>query len=365
MLALVKGLGPGGAERLLVTMATARDHEAYELDVAYLLPWKDHLVGDLERLGVGVRCIGDRHPADPRWLLRHRRLLAQGRYGIVHVHSPVVAVAVRLLARTIAGSRRPKLVSTEHNVWTSHHWLTRWANSCAYPRGDRWLAVSQDVRMSLPKQHQARTQVVLHGVLLDEVRASAGERAAVRSELGVGVGDVVILTVGNLRRTKAYPDLLHAARLVIERFPQVRFVAVGQGPLEKELHDRRDALGLEHRFTFVGYRSDVLRLLAGADVFTLASRYEGYPVAVLEPLAAGLPVVATAVGGVPEAVTSGVDGLLVPPGEPEELAAALLEMIEDPQRREKMGQAALDASGRHDIRGAVERIEAIYDALLC
>lgn len=359
VLALLKGLGPGGAEHLVFTAARQRDR-GYDLDVAYVLDWKDHLVGPLNEVEVRTRCIGGRSLADLRWLPRLRRLLADGGYDVVHVHSPAIAAVARLLWLTVRRGRRPALVSTEHNVWRSHLRLTRWANALTYPIGDAWLAVSAEVRSSLPSRLRQRTEVLVHGVVLDDFLADASKRAAARAELGAADGDVVVLTVANLRRTKGYPDLLDAAATVLARHPGTRFVAVGQGPMEDELRRTAHELGLGERFTFLGYRADAGRLLAGADVFAIASHHEGYPVAVMEALAAGLPVVATTVGGMREAVVEGVNGILVPPGATADLADAIDSLVADAEVRARMGRASRDLAGSYDFGRTARRLSDLY-----
>ena len=149
---LIKGLGPGGAEQLLVQQATVRHRDRLAVDVAYLLPHKDHLVGDLEAAGVGVLCLDGRRDLDPRWVLRLRALLLDGDYDVVHVHAPLVAAVVRLVLRTIPAARRPALVSTEHNRWPRHHPATRWANAATLPFDDVTFAVSADVVSTMPSR---------------------------------------------------------------------------------------------------------------------------------------------------------------------------------------------------------------------
>jgi glycosyltransferase involved in cell wall biosynthesis len=144
----------------------------------------------------------------------------------------------------------------------------------------------------------------------------------------------------------------------------VRIVAVGQGQLEAESRALHAQLGLGDRVLLLGRRDDAVRVLAACDLFTLASDNEGLPVAVMEALALGLPVVATAVGGVPEAVTDGVEGVLVPPKQPEALADALAALAADPERRAAMGLAASARSETFDIRVAARRLEDIYRQVL-
>jgi glycosyltransferase involved in cell wall biosynthesis len=357
---LIKGLGPGGAERLLTACAAVRDREAFDYRAAYLLPWKDRLVPELERRDVPVECLTVHDERDLRWARRLRAALIENPVDVVHAHSPYAAGVGRLVVRSLPTARRPRLVSTEHNAWSTFGTATRVLDAVTSPLDDVVITVSADVRDSIRGPARRRTEVVVHGVLLEEVRARGARRDEAREELGVGPDEVLVATVANYVPKKDYPNLLEAARRVGDLDPSVRFCAVGQGPREQEVHELRHRLGLDERVVLTGYREDAVGVLAGADVFVLASRFEGLPVALMEALALGLPVVATAVGGVPEAIDQGVEGLLVPPGRPDRLAEAITELATDPVRRKEMGDAARARSADFDIRRAVRRIEAIY-----
>jgi glycosyltransferase involved in cell wall biosynthesis len=287
-----------------------------------------------------------------------------GRYDVVHSHSPLLAALARIAARTMPRRRRPVLVATEHNVWAAYAATTRAVNAATFGWDDAHLAVSEEVRRSVPTRWRDRVEVLVHGVVLDEVRAVGGERKAVRAELGIDDDDVVVVTIANYRVHKAWPVLLACARTVLDEAPAVRFVAVGQGPLAREVEELHERLALGERFLLLGRRPDAVRILAAADVFVLSSVQEGLPVALMEALALGLPVVATNVGGIPEAVSDGVEGVLVPPGRPAELAAAVLEVVRDPARRARLAAAAARRGEDFDITRAVARTEALYRRLL-
>ena len=357
---LIKGLGPGGAERLLTACAAARDRESFAYRAAYLLPWKDRLVPELEQLGIEVECLVVRDERDLRWAGRLRSRLRDHPVDVVHAHSPYAAGVGRLVVRSLPRARRPRLVTTEHNSWSTFGRATRALNAATSPLDDAVIAVSADVRDSIRGPARRKTEVVVHGVVLEQVRARGAHREQAREELGIGPDEVLVATVANYVPKKDYPNLLEAARRVTERDPSVRFCAVGQGPLEQEVHELRDRLGLDERMVLTGYREDAVGVLAGADIFVLSSRFEGLPVALMEALTLGLPVVATAVGGVPEAVDHGVEGLLVPPGRPDRLADAIAELAGDPSRRKEMSDAARARSEDFDIERAVRRIEEIY-----
>lgn len=357
---LIKGLGPGGAEQLLLNQAA--NHEAGALDVrtGYLVPWKDHHVPVLEDLGIPVRSLHGPKEWDLRWALRLRRWLVEDPVDVVHAHSPYVAAVTRLCVRSLPAGLRPALVYTEHNRWARHRRATRWANRLTFGLDHHQLAVSDDVRDTIHEGGRHRVEVLVHGVDLDEVRANQSEREAVRRELGIADDELVVGIVANFRREKGYPVLLRAAAIACARDPKLRVVCVGQGPLEQEVRSLHAELGLGDRVQLLGYRSDAVRVMSGFDVFTLASIHEGLPVALMDALALGLPTVATNVGGIPEAIDDGVEGILVPPDDPSALASGWLTLSTQVERREGMGRAAAARSAEFDIRRAAARLEAVY-----
>ena len=329
MLWLTKGLGPGGAERLLVTHAAAADPEVVTYESAYLLPHKTQLVAELEAAGVVTHGLDSPRDLDPRWLARFRRLVTERDIDVVHAHSPAPAALARVALRSLPARSRPAFVYTEHNRWPSHGRVTRAANAATFGLNDATIAVSEDVRASLPTSRRAGVQVIVHGIDVEAVHRLAAERDQVRAELDLAPETVVAITVANFRAPKGYPDLLAAARRVIDADPRVTFLVVGQGPQADEIEAEHRRLGLGDRVRILGYRPDAPRLTAAADLFVLASLHEGIPVAVMEAFAAGVPVVATRVGGLAEVVEPDVSGRLVPPRRPDLLAGAVLDLATD------------------------------------
>ena len=359
---LIKGLGPGGAERLLVEHARAGDRGECTYEVAYVLDWKQHLVPELEALGVRTRGLGVSREIDPRWVARLHRLLRGERFDVVHAHSPLLASVARVLVRMVPRARRPAFVYTEHNRWPSYKTLTRIANQMTYRWNDAVLAVSGDVRDSVALRFRPAVEVVVHGVDVAEVRSQLTERDAVRHELGAGVGDTLAVTVANLRHGKNYPGLLEAAELVVERGAPVRFAAAGQGPLEAEVRSLHERSGLGERFALLGYRDDATRLIAGADLFVLASHHEGLPVTVMEALTLGVPVVAPSVGGLREVVHTGENGILVEPGSPTALADAIVRASE-PSLHAHLAEGACATGERFSSAHAVAHLDSLYRSL--
>jgi glycosyltransferase involved in cell wall biosynthesis len=323
------------------------------------------MVPAIEAAGVPVQCLEGRHQLSVGWVVRLRRLLASGRYDVVHVHSPHVAAVLRLVVLTLPRARRPAVVSTEHCTWWSYRLSTRWANALTCRLDDARIAVSSQVRDSMWPRARADVDELIHGVITEELdQMDAADRAAVRRDLGVQDGEILVATVGNFRSQKNYSDLLLAARQVVDRDPRVRFVSVGYGPLESQIRSTHQALGLGDRFQLLGYREDVMSVLVAADVFALASIYEGGPIALLEAMSAGLPVVVTAVGFAPDVVTDGVEGFVVAPGFPERIADRLSARTGDAGLRAEMAAAATERGRAFRIEAAVTHVEDVYRRLV-
>lgn len=356
---VTKGLGPGGAEALLAASAHAHDRTEFEIECAYVVPFKDHLVGQLESAGVRCHCMS-RHRTDPFWPLRLVQLVRRGNYDIVHVHSPLPGSIARVAVVT---SRHPRtrLVTTDHNSWASYatptrvlNWLTSYLDSAAF-------AVSAEARDS--RHGRLKASVLTHGIDLHLAREHSVERKAMRREFGFSPEHVVIGTVANFRAQKNYLGFLEAVALSVVQNPELRFVAVGQGPLEQEMRARAAALGLHDQLIFTGYRPDAMSVMSSFDIFTLASSWEGLPVAAMEACALGLPIVATAVGGIAETFTAERNAMLVPPGSASALSAAWIQLANSPVKREQLGTAAGILAEQFDVKQAQQTIEQNYRRL--
>ena len=365
VLVLIKCLGRGGAERLVVSMTQRGDRTRFDYEVAYVLDDHDALVPELERAGVPVHSLGARSDYDLRWLGRLRALMARGGFDIVHSHLPYAAGLGRLVAATVPP--RATLVYTEHCMWDQVALPTRTLNRLTIGLDDRVLTVSEASRLALPASVRPRAQVVVHGIELEPVREALREREelrrSVRTELGLSDDELLSLTVANFRWQKGHDVLLRAARAVIDRGVPVRFVAAGDGPLRHDLEHLRTELSLDGHVQFLGERADVPRLLAAADLFVLPSRYEGLPLALMEAACVGVPVVATAVSGLPDLFANGRDALLVPPEQAQALADAITRLAGDTALRAELGGAARGLSERFDVQRCVSEVEAVYDGL--
>jgi glycosyltransferase involved in cell wall biosynthesis len=363
VLLLIKGLGRGGAEQLLVNAAEYGDGSRFEYHVAYLLPWKDAFVPDLRALGIPVTCLDGARGLG--WVRRLKRLLREWEIDLVHVHSPAVAAVVRTALRR----RRPVLVTTEHNVWARYHRATYWANALTFPRNDHVFTVSDEVgesiRYPMPLAFLRRPPVetLHHGIDVRRIMATSLPGGA-REELGIPRDAPVVGTVANFKPHKGHEYMVKVAELVARERPDVRFVMVGGGPLQEQVRQQVEELGLRGTVVLPGFRDDALRIAGAFDVYAMASLHEGLPLTLLEAMALGCPPVATRVGGVTAVVNDGVSGFIVEPRDPVAQAARILTLLSDPSMRTRFGAAARERAAAFDVRKAARRIEHVYSELV-
>lgn len=348
VLVVVKGLGRGGAERLVVEQVRRAGPDGPRYTVAYVRADKDHFVPALRAAGAEVVRIGaGRAP----WPVDLVRLVRSRRPDVVHSHSPLPAVVARLAGRPH--------VYTEHNRWGAYRPPVRVLNGTTMALDRRVWAVSDEARRSVrPARLRARVATLHHGIDVAGVAAAAAAGGPAGPTPAPGA--VVALHVGNRRPEKAHEDLVEAAGLALAAAPALEVWLVGQGLDAPDLAARVAAADRGGRLRVLGTRDDVPALLGRADLLVLASHHEGLPVVVMEALATGTPVVATAVGGVPEAVRDGEEGWLVPPRRPRLLADALLAAAADPDERRRRGERARAGADRFDGRHAAEVVEAGY-----
>ncbi len=360
---LIKGLGLGGAEMLFDMAAPHVDRSRFDYEVGYFLPWKDALVQKLQDHGLPVTCFDIKHNVSLGGL---RRLVAHCRdrhVDVIHMHSPIPGVFGRIAGRL---ARVPAIVYTEHNVWPRLHPVSRLLNRLTFRMNDSAVAVSEDVRQSIPRGLSARVQTIDNGIDGESVRNRAAGSSAVRDELEIPHDCVAIVKVANLTPKKNHELLLDAFAQVHSTLPNTRLVLVGQfAGRDQTLRQHAERLGVESSVLLTGPRTDIPQVVKAMDVFAMSSTFEGLPIALLEAMALGKPAVCTSVGGIPRVIRDGQEGFLVPSGRADLLAERLKRLAMDAALRSEMGQAAKQrVRTAFDISQMVRRVEQVYcDAL--
>ena len=353
----------GGTERALLQVLGGLDRSRWRPVLLHrpesgLAP----LLQEARHLGVELRTVPQLRGAQgwarlPALVQQIRR----ERAAVFHAHLTwPLACRMGLLGAALA--RVPAVVATAQlfvdlppSGWTTMQ--HRVVSACV----DRYLAVSRQVAAQLRERFGVRADKITqvpNAVALDRFPRAVSPAPARPTDPAV---PHTVLTVARLDPQKGLHDLVAAAALV----PEARVMVVGEGPERRALETKIAHLGLGDRVHLLGFRSDVPDLLAGSDLFVLPSLFEGLPLSILEAMAAGKPVVATAIGGNDEAVVDGATGLLVPPGDPQALADAIRALLRDPERRRRLGEAGRRrAEAEFSATAMVRRVAAVYDELL-
>lgn len=369
VLHVITWLDRGGAQDHLRCLLAGLDHSDFDLTVAS--GTSDGSRGDLfPPLAEAERVIPLRHLRrevapfhDVLAISELGRLVDRLQPDIVHTHSSKAGVVGRLAAAS-------RSVRTVHNV---HGWsfratanpVLRWAaielERRLAERTDVMLNVAEADRLlgeGLGIRARVSTEVVRGGIDLERFRPSGRPRREFDDE------QPVVGTVGRLSPQKDPITALRAMRLVVDRHPNARFRWIGDGPMRSEIEEAVRALGLGGKVELAGARSDIPSELATLDVFVLSSRFEGLPRSLMEASAAGVPIVATRVDGVEEIVRDRVTGLVVDPGDPEALAAAISETIAERGVAEQRARAALDAASAYSTAVMCARTADVYRSLV-
>jgi glycosyltransferase involved in cell wall biosynthesis len=358
------GFRAGGAERVAANLLRTLDPDQFDVGAISLRgPFGDSgLEQTLAQDGIPVWYMGKKRGFDPLVLARVARTMEMFRPQIVHTHTYALRYAFPYMLRR----RIPAMVHTVHNLAEREvKWYERWVHRLAFKRGVLPVAIAREVADSIRRVYGIDDpRLIPNGIRVDTFRAPSIDRGSWRKKEGFAPTDVLFVCVAGLRPQKNPALLLEAFHRGPASDPRARLLFAGRGALKPELERRIGTLGLQARVHLLGLRSDVPEMLNAADVFVLSSDYEGNPLAVLEAMAAGRPVISTAVGGVPELVEGGC-GLLVPPGDAQALSKAMSCMLENAETRITMGKAsAARALERFDLKVMTKAYEGLYKELL-
>jgi glycosyltransferase involved in cell wall biosynthesis len=341
------------------------DREQFEVGaIALYDPWsRTELVKILERAKIPVWYLGKPYLGfDPRTFVRLVRAMERFRPQVVHTHSSVLGY---VLPYTL-GRRIPAKVHTVHNLAEREvDWPGRLIHRVAFRRGVVPVAIAEEVADSLRRLYRIDGfPLIPNGIPLGAFRRPPIDRREWRRREGFAPTDLLFVCVAELRLQKNPTLLLEAFAQGPASDPRAHLLYVGAGRLRPDLERRIDALGLQEKVHLLGRRADVPGILHAADVFVLSSDWEGNPLSVMEAMAAGKPVICTAVGGVPELVGGGC-GVLVPPRDAEGLAKAMRHVLENPGARTSMGMASAGrAVQRFDVGVMTESYEELYRTVL-
>lgn len=362
VLHLIETSGPGGAERMLISLVEGLDRPRYHSTICLLE--EGWLQAELLRRGFETVILPQNGSYDVAWIRRVVRLIKSRGISLMHAHE----FTMNAYGSIVSAVSQVPLIGTVHG---KSHYPDKWRRRLAYrylAKRSVLVAVSEDIREFLMRRigiGYSQIVTVHNGVDVGTYGFRSDVRGAIRSSLGLSATQPVIGTVGNLYPVKGHRYLLDAAPSVMAAFPDAVFLIAGRGELLEPLSRQARELGLAKNVMFLGLRNDVPSLLQAMDVFVLPSLSEGLPVAVLEAMATARPVVATNVGGNPEAITDGESGFLVPPADPCALAEKIVLLLRDRALAGRVGERGrLRAERQFTLPGMVNSYQALYAACL-
>lgn len=345
------------------------DRERYRMFFATLNPLAPWLRDYME--GQGVECFScdcQRRAEYPLGMLRLMRYLRQRRIDILHTHlfePSVIGLQAGVLART------PLRLMTRHysdyHTRIDKHWHVRLDQLCTR-LSHAVIAVSQhtaDTMIADEGAPREKLHVILNGLDFDRVRVSGADaRARIRREFAIGDG-YLLLVAARLHPEKGYEYLFRALPEIRRRVSRpVTLLVAGRGDSKEEFRALVEDIGCRDMVRFLGFRRDLPDLMAGADLFVLPSVAEAFGLVLAESLYLGTPVVATHTGGIPEIVTDGVDGMLVPPADSHALAEAIVDLLNDDNRRQNLNGAGREKVTKlFQFKDMIRAYEAVYRRL--
>lgn len=321
---------------------------------------------EIEKLGIDLIALNNKryHKFSLKIIIKLYRLMKKKHIHVVRTHKYRASLYGRLAA-WLAGT--PVIISSVHGNYRKDLRLERKiANKILSRITDKIIAVSESIKRDIVKHDKidpSKILVIYNGI--DGLKFDPSEKSKnIREKLLINTEDIVVGFVGRLVPAKGLEYLIGAISYLKEEFKNIKLLIVGEGSLLIGLKDKARENGIHDRVIFTGQRRDVPDILHSTDIFVMPSVAEGIPNALLEAMAMGKPIIATKVGGIPEIIEDGFNGLLVPPRDSGVLAAAIKTLMDNRQLATKIGQTARDFAQNFSIKATAQKWELLYTTLL-
>ena len=359
VLHLIQGLDVGGLEYMVVALLNRLDRKEFLPSICCfdnLGKLQNSLLNDTK-----VNLLTRKPGIDIFYPFKLASLLKKDQIDILHLHNST-AFFYGVLAGKIAGVGR--IIYTEHARDVAPNIKVRIMDKILSYMTDRIVVVAEFLKQNLVKKEwidPVSIAIIYNGIDGDEFIREF-DRDAIFKELNIALAAKIIGIVARLDSIKNHRCLIKAMKKISSRLPDVILLVIGDGPLRGELEELAAAEQLQKNILFLGTRNDIPQLLSMLDVFVLCSLSEGLPLTILEAMAAGKSIVATAVGGIPEVIDDGVDGIIVPSDDSDRLAGAISELLHDEGKRHDMGaKARIKFQEKFTIQDMVKKYEELYE----
>jgi glycosyltransferase involved in cell wall biosynthesis len=355
---MVEDLEVGGLEKVLATIVLGMNRDKYEVEI-WCLVAGGLIADELEKKGIKVRVLGLKSYHNPIPVIKLASLLRRERVDIVHTHGHFPGMFARLSGLL---AHIPKTITHIHTTQKRRMLVEKIFSIFSY----RILCISQAVQEFMVLEegvNRSKTMLIYNSIEMPEEEVAYEERVSIRKSFGFDRDDVVLIVVASLNKHKGHKILLEAFANGVKKKSNLKLLIVGVGPLEAKIRRHAQKLDLLSNVKFAGLRRDVPLLLSMSDIFVLPSvEREGLGLVIIEAMAMRKPVIGSELGGIPEVIENGVNGLLFPPGDTEKLSYAIDILASDKHLREQMGQTGRKVfEKKFTGKQMINAIEAIYD----
>jgi len=357
ILYVIGQLGRGGAELQLVELVKGLNKNKYNMTVCCLSDKKLDLKNELQKENIHFIILKKKLKFDITRIPRLIKVIKKNNINIVHSFLSTANLWIRLSVLFI---KKPPIITTS-------------LRNCGY-RVHKRLYPTLEVLLNKYSNKIIENSITGKNFIIKNFKTPNKKLEVIYNGVDLSKFDFksenknknfIVGICARLDKQKNHKNFLEAAKIISKRFPNVKFLIVGDGSLRKDLENYSKKLGISNKITFTGVRKDIPDILKKIDISVLSSNYEGLPNIILESMASSKPVVATTVGGIPEAVIDGKTGILVPPKNPEALANAIIKLLKNPKLREKMGKAGRKRVEKYfTIKKMVKEYEKVYDELI-
>ncbi len=365
ILHIVEDLKVGGLEKILASIVLSLDKSRYDIQV-WCLAKGGQIAEELIEQGIPVRILGLKGYYNPLRIAALARIMKKENFHIIHTHGYFAGTFGRFAA-ILAGI--PVIIAHVHSTYYDYGKRNLLIERFLSSFTDRIVCISQAVERFVTvneKIRKERTCMIYNAVTSPDKLLNDQQRKKMRASLGFDAEAIVIAVVASLTVNKGHGILLTAFKKIFISHPSVRLLIVGDGPLREQLEASTRQLMVDQVVVFTGIRKDVFDLLQISDIFVLPTQIrEGLGVALIEAIAVGLPVIGTNIGGIPEVIEDGANGILVSPVNSEELAQAFEKLIDDKELRSSMGFRGRQIyEEKFTIVRMIRQIENLYEHLL-
>jgi len=363
VLHIVEELRIGGLEKIIYDLATKMNTEKYTVTV-WCIARGGEIAEELIRAGIDVRILGINSYYNPFNIIRMAKFIGKHNPDILHSHTYFSNTIGRIAGRL---ANVPVIITHVHNTYFNYSIKNLLIERVLSFFTDKIICCSKAVRDFVLKHEKIKIQktVVIHNGINLRKFHEGFNGVSLRKSFKISDDAPVIITVASLTEKKGHKFLLKAITSIKKRYRNIKVLIVGDGPLEHELKKIARDYNLRNSVIFAGQRNDIPELLKISDIFVLPSLQEGFPLAVIEAMSTGLPVVATSVGGVPEVIEHGETGLLIPLGNPEALSDAIMILLKDEKIGKEIGRQGQKVISENFVSDKmVAEIDQLYSACI-